>query len=217
VHLAAQRSQHSLYATSASEWACRWAASRCRSSVWLQVRQKEEQARLVKRAAGIARDVMKFWAKARSMYNYMVQEKVDTIKRSKLDKELETFVQQSERCASTADATTHWCTVASHSLTWSALQCCAASVYSSQPHMVAPYALHAPHALHANAAQPLCTALSLCASGTRSCNSTAGWHPSGASSRTGAAMPTLEAWMPLPPQRACMAMASRHALSEPNF
>ena len=55
--------------------------------------------KLVKCAQSIARDVMKFWGKARAVYNFMVQEKVNEIKRAKMDKELETFVQQSERCA----------------------------------------------------------------------------------------------------------------------
>ena len=63
----------------------------------MQTRAKEQQVKLVKCAQGIARDVMKFWAKARTVYNFMVQEKVNEIKRSKMDKELETFVQQSER------------------------------------------------------------------------------------------------------------------------
>lgn len=53
--------------------------------------------KLVKCAQSIARDVMKFWGKARAVYNFMIQEKVNEIKRSKMDKDLETFVQQSER------------------------------------------------------------------------------------------------------------------------
>jgi hypothetical protein len=66
----------------------------------VQTRAKEEQLRLVKCARGIAQDVLRFWQKARAVCNFLVQEKVNEIKRSKMDKELETFVQQSERFAS---------------------------------------------------------------------------------------------------------------------
>lgn len=65
----------------------------------MQVRAKEQQQKLVKRASGIARDVLKFWSKARSVHNFTVQEQVEAIKRRKLDKELNDFVAQSEKCA----------------------------------------------------------------------------------------------------------------------
>lgn len=76
------------------------------------MRAKEQQQKLVKKAAGIAKDVMKFWSKARSVHNFTVQEKVEAIKRRKLDKELNDFVAQSEKCALVLySARCHTCTL----------------------------------------------------------------------------------------------------------
>lgn len=65
----------------------------------MQTRKKEEAAKLVKRAAFIAREVMRFWAKARQVVQYKVQQQVDLVKKSRMDKELEFLVGQSEKCA----------------------------------------------------------------------------------------------------------------------
>lgn len=75
----------------------------------VQVRAKEQQQKLVKKAAAIARDVVKFWSKARSVHNFSVQEKVEAIKRRKLDKELEDFVTQSEKYGFTPSTNTLLC------------------------------------------------------------------------------------------------------------
>jgi hypothetical protein len=65
----------------------------------MQTKRKEEQVKIVKRAAAIARDVRKFWEKSFTIVNYIVREQIDAKKREKLDKELNFFVGQSEKFA----------------------------------------------------------------------------------------------------------------------
>lgn len=69
----------------------------CKRPRRVQTRRKEEQLKLQKRAASIARDVRKFWERAHSVVNYMVREQIDAHKRQLLDAELDVFVGQSEK------------------------------------------------------------------------------------------------------------------------
>jgi hypothetical protein len=62
------------------------------------LREQREQRAVVKRAASIAREVRGWWAKARAVVDYAVAERVEAAKRALLDRELDAFVSQSEKC-----------------------------------------------------------------------------------------------------------------------
>ena len=52
----------------------------------MQAKLKEEQARLVKRAAFISREVRRFWDKSGVVVKHLMREAIDARKRALLDK-----------------------------------------------------------------------------------------------------------------------------------
>ena len=65
----------------------------------VQVRAKEDRAKLLKRAAFISREVRRFWDKCSAVLDYCDRQEVEARKRELLDSELDSFVGQSEQFA----------------------------------------------------------------------------------------------------------------------
>lgn len=63
----------------------------------MQARRREEHRKLVKRAAEIAKEVRKFWAKSQAVVTFAIRERVAEARRRHLDEELDYFVGQSEQ------------------------------------------------------------------------------------------------------------------------
>lgn len=77
-------------------WYSKWLTH---ALVPLQARAREERARLLKRAAFIAKEVRRFWDKCGAVLDYCDRQEVEARKRELLDSELDSFVGQSEQFA----------------------------------------------------------------------------------------------------------------------
>ena len=64
----------------------------------MQTRERNEHVALVKRASFIAREVARFWLKARQVVTYKVNETVNAARKEKMDRQLDLLVNQSEKC-----------------------------------------------------------------------------------------------------------------------